>query len=393
MGVPLPDLAEVPRGGSSRTRTDSRRGVQGHWLSPQVRGETAERASAGASTAEASFAWSDVREGRRSGTPPRVGGGRRNFASATAAPPIARRRRRGASPGPRETRCSRRRQFEDVPPLVFERPLEVAAAALDPDLDDVEHLAPLDVAEVDEGVRLPRPGVPRRARLSRCVEEVLRLHLAREAIAVEREEPRRGAGPLLAEVIEAALESGVASGRRLPFELTRERSGDAESPLDLAGPDRLEASGVLAGDCRRRPAVGASAAQVDVRHGLETPAAVLLEVREVDALRARQLAEERLARRLLDPPFDEPRFEAGEPFRELRASSLRKEEYPVAAPPDRRRSATSSKRPAWTLTGRPRTRSAPARSGTTASGRDVAGCPTASSRTAGSLLRSGRGRE
>ncbi len=92
---------------------------------------------------------------------------------------------------------------------------------------------------------------------------------------------------------------------------------EAEGPLDLAAPGRLDAPLILPSKDRGRAAVRLPAAQMDVRDGLDAPSRRRLEPGQIDALRARELAQERVACCFLEPCLDGPRLQGRQPVREM----------------------------------------------------------------------------
>src|SRR5262249_51903965 len=135
--------------------------------------------------------------------------------------------------------------------------------------------------------------------------------LSCEALGVDREETRRGPGPLLPRSLGLGADNSTAA---LQLSLAHR----AEDSRHLASPGGLEAARVLAAQGRRGGAVRASAAEVDLGDGLEVSTSRRLEADQVRALRARQLADDGVPSRLRHACLDSAGIDGREPRSELR---------------------------------------------------------------------------
>ncbi len=209
--------------------------------------------------------------------------------------------------------CSGRLQQQA--PVRLEGPSQEPAATFDPEANHVEDLPALDVAEVDRRAGDTAPGRARDARPFGRVDEFLPARVSAQALRVDGEELCRCASPLLAQAFRLGAEDrrAVLGVRVLWFVRTAARQ--AEGPLDLAAPRSSDAALILPTEGRCRAAIGLPATQVDVRDRLQASSRRRLEPSHVHALHARELAQERVPCRFLQPSLDGARLEACEPVR------------------------------------------------------------------------------
>jgi hypothetical protein len=93
---------------------------------------------------------------------------------------------------------------------------------------------------------------------------------------------------------------------------------EAKDSFHLAVPCLFEASRVVTRQSRRRTAIRAATAQVNVRDRLEAFPRCRLEADQVGALRPWELAEDGVPRGFLQPRLHSPRLKRREPLGELR---------------------------------------------------------------------------
>jgi hypothetical protein len=199
--------------------------------------------------------------------------------------------------------------FKDVSSLAVDTAAQVPAAAFDAHTDDVEDLAPSDVAEVESGSDLTKPRLAGRAHLGDRAVELTAGGRAGEAIGIDGEQPGSAARELLPQLAHCWIEIPWLA---VAVEVPRRSAVEAEGPLDLVRPSVLEPAELVARERARGSAVAETAAQVDMRHGPRATADRRLESHEVHALRARHLAGERRTRGLLDAGLDRAGIERRE---------------------------------------------------------------------------------